>query len=237
MTGPLGRREPTDYRHVELFPIRTLVPAEQPRMVPVEVGFVWWPEYDEPYQGADRRWRVRPTAGRNPRGGHAFCFKPRTVEHPVSWWIFYDQGRPGAAVDPSGCVGFSLSQHQSLNNRLRYDGGWLYLHTKMNDEWPGIDYEGTSVRAGFERLRVEGHVQVIAGHDRPVNTKHGISAYRWLRSGDEAATILGYPGRDEIPFVNTWGHSGYPHVTWFPVSEFDRQLNEWGGEAGVATDR
>src|SRR5689334_24536024 len=126
--GPLGRRPPTDYRHVELYPIRALAPAEQPKNAPVEVGFEWFPTYDEPIKVRDGRWRVRPADGRASRGGHAFCFVPRGVRHPVSWWAFYDQGRPGAAVDPSGCVGFSGSQMQSLNNRRRYDGGWLYIN-------------------------------------------------------------------------------------------------------------
>lgn len=235
--GPLGRREPSDWRHLEQYPLRALTMIERPTDVPVEVGFTWWPEYDEPHLGSDGRWRIRPTLGRNARGGHAFCFKPRHVEHPTSWWKFYDQGAPGVAVDPSGCVGFSLSQLSSLNNRRRYSGGWLYLETKRNDEWVGEDYEGTSVRAGFERLRVEGHRRVIAGRVLPISLNDGISAYRWVASGDEAATALGYPGADEIPFVNTWGQGGYPHITWMPVSEFDRQLNLWSGEAGVVTDR
>lgn len=235
--GPLGRREPTDWRHVERYPLRALAAPDQPKRTPVEVGFTWWPEYDDPTKGRDGRWRVKPTAGRRPRGGHAFCFRPRGVEHPVSWWTFYDQSAPGAAVDPSGCVGFSLSQYQSLNNRHRYSGGWLYLETKRNDEWSGEDYEGTSVRAGFERLRTVGHRRIYGGRERPEALSEGIDTYRWLASGDETATVLGYPGADEIPFTNTWGRDGYPHIVWMPVSEFDRHLNEWGGEAGVATDR
>jgi hypothetical protein len=45
----------------------------------------------------------------------------------------------------------------SLLNRKRYDAGWLYHEAQRIDEWPGEDYDGTSVRAGMDVLRTEGH--------------------------------------------------------------------------------
>lgn len=238
MTGPLGRLAPTDFDHFEKYPLRALKTSERPTDVPVVLGIDWFPTYDSPVRGSDGRWRVRPADGRASRGGHAIVLKPKRANDPASWWTFYDQSAPGP-VDGSGCTGFSSSRAMSLLNRKRYSGSWLYSSAKLIDEWPGTDYEGSSVRAAFEVLRTQGHVRIIGGREvRPPALSEGIAAYRWALSADEIVAALGYPkSTTEVPWLNTWGRNGYPHIVYVPVEELERHLVEWGGEAGIVTDR
>ncbi len=67
-----------------------------------------------------------------------------------------DQGREGA------CTGFALSSAITLMNRQRHaridpsaqvpmaSARMLYEMAKINDEWPGEDYEGSSIRAALK---------------------------------------------------------------------------------------
>lgn len=67
-----------------------------------------------------------------------------------------DQGREGA------CTGFALSSAITLMNRQRYrrlmppadaplaSARMLYEMAKINDEWPGEDYEGSSIRGALK---------------------------------------------------------------------------------------
>ena len=54
----LGRRVPTDFEHVERYPLRALAMAEQPANVPMAIGINWYREFDTPVRGRDGRWRV-----------------------------------------------------------------------------------------------------------------------------------------------------------------------------------
>ena len=68
---------------------------------------------------------------------------------------------PRARASGSASAG-STSQ---LNRKL-YDGFWLYHEAQKIDEWPGEDYDGTSVRAGLDILRKRGHCEIREGRDR-----------------------------------------------------------------------
>src|SRR5215217_1884183 len=118
--GTLGRREPTDWEHVDKYPLRALPKDERPKDVSSAIGINWYPEFDRPTKGRDRRWRVAaPSSTSRRRGGHCICFMPPRVIDPTDWWIFYDQGHEGA------CVGEGESRMMSLINRRRYDPLWL----------------------------------------------------------------------------------------------------------------
>lgn len=228
--GPLGRRPPTDFIHVERYPLTALPASERPTNVPSAVGVNWYAEFDHPIKGVDGRWRVA-RSGRltRIRGGHCVCFQPAGVNDPTSWHKFYDQGHEGA------CVGFGLSRAQSLLNRQRYDARWLYKAAQHIDEWddtpPG---EGTSVRAGLDILRTAGHRRVYGQRTAEPNLVEGIAANRWATSMDDWLTALGRSGADEVPFLNSWGRS-YPHTVWMPTSVVERLMRE-DGEFPIITD-
>jgi hypothetical protein len=231
ISGPLGRRVPTDFEHVDRYPLRTLAAPERPTAVPMAIGVNWYAEFDHPVKGRDGRWRVAQ-GGRltRIRGGHCLCLLPDGLEDPVSWWAFYDQGAEGA------CVGFGCSRMMSLLNRYRYDGRWLYQQAQLVDEWPDTPpAEGTSVRAGLDILRTVGHRRVRGFKIGPPDPLYGIAANRWATDIDDVLTTIGRPGADEVPWLNSWGR-GYPHIVWVPTEVHARLLAE-DGEYGVVTDK
>lgn len=233
MSGPLGRRVPVDWRHVERHPFAAAATVAQ-----VE----------------------------------------RTLPMPTWAHGFYDQGAEGA------CVGFGSSQTMSILNRRRYDARWLWNRAKEVDEWadtnPGDD-NGTSVRAAMDVLRLQGHVRVYAGADRPVALGEGIWRNQWAQSVDEVRTSIwmGVPvtigvnwysafdrpvlvgpdvyvargelgsirgghcvsvigasdRRQAVAFTNSWGVD-YPRKVFVPYAILERLLRE-DGEAAVVTDR
>jgi hypothetical protein len=241
---PLGRRAPTDDKHILRFPLGALPEAEQPTGVPVAIGVNWYSDFDRPVGDGVRWWIGRNVnALGSIRGGHCVCL--RSVQKDAeSWWAFYDQGREGA------CVGFGCSRLMSLLNRKRYYARWLWDHSKMIDEWgdtnPGDDH-GTSVRAAMDVLRNMGHVRWAAGFQyddvakrdaRAAQQAEGISANRWATSVDEVLRILDYPLATKlgaVPILNSWGKS-YPRTTWMPGETLQRLLDE-DGEIALITDR
>src|SRR3954453_10392858 len=170
MPGPLGRRPPSDWNHVEKYPLTAATVPAKPS--PVVIGVNWYVEFDNPQKDADGHyWIARDSKLSKVRGGHCVCLKPRGTSDPDDWWDFYNQGQEGA------CVGFGISRLASQLNRKRYDGFWLYHEAQKVDEYPGEDYEGTSVRAGLDVLRTRGHCVVGGdGKDAPVRIGEGIKA-------------------------------------------------------------
>jgi hypothetical protein len=102
----------------------------------------------------------------------------RTLSLPHSMRAYMDQNEEGA------CVGGSLSWHQSINNRRRYAFFWLYDEAQKIDEWPGEDYDGTSIRAGMDVLRDIGHCLVLPRRTCPPDVTAGISENRWAKNVD-----------------------------------------------------
>jgi hypothetical protein len=224
-----GRRTPTDWKHVERFPLTAATLPVGP--MPVILGINWYEAFDYPELRNSRYW-IRDSNLGGVLGGHAICVKPAMLTDPLVWWDFYDQGYEGS------CVGFSESRAKSLVDRTRYGGRWLYKEAQEIDEWPGEDYEGTSVRAGLEVLRTRGHRRLINGVLQVERLGDGIAAYRWATSVDEIHSIIKMPLADSlgaVPLLNSWGRS-YPHIVWLPDSVLERLLNE-DGEAATFTDR
>lgn len=208
---------------------------------PVAIGVNWYTSFDRPVLDGATYWIGRGDLG-SIRGGHCLCIKPSgsmlTASDPLSWWRLYDQGSEGA------CVGFGLSRMMSLLNRRRYDARWLFHEARKVDEWPGEDYQGTSVRAGCDVLRSRGHARVVPGDldpfdgDSPVSLDEGISANRWATSVDQVRAVLSSPYHDRrggVPLLNSWGE-GYPHVVYLPYETLDRLIRE-DGEVALVTDR
>ena len=160
MPGPLGRRPPSDWTHVDKYPLTaSMVPAKP---TPVVIGVNWYVEFDEPEKDAQGHyWIARDAqAHQGPRRALRVPEAARAHSDPDAWWDFYNQGAEGA------CVGFGISRLTSQLNRKLYDGFWLYHEAQKIDEWPGEDYDGTSVRAGLDILRKRGHCEIKDGHDR-----------------------------------------------------------------------
>jgi len=244
---PLGRRVPTDWDHVEKFPLTADI-LETIKPTPVVIGINWYSNFDRPVKDSNGSWWI----GKDPnnlgtiRGGHCVSLKERGgSRRPVGAYQFYDQGNEGA------CVGFGCSQMMSNLNGKLYFARWLWDRAKATDEWsdtnPGDD-NGTSVRAGLNILTKNGHVawtgssaQEAADEDYRLRTNlaadysEGISTYRWTRSIDDTLTVLGYSDVGYVDIMNSWGVY-YPRLVRMPAETLDRLWRE-DGEVGLVTDR
>lgn len=228
----LGRRKPTDWQHVDAYPLRAL--ALTP-VAPVVLGIDWYTNFDRPmrtdgtpYTPGARGlfWIGRGSLGKV-RGGHCICAKLYGVGD--GWWDFYDQGSEGA------CVGYGEARMMTLLNRVRYNAPWLYQRAQETDEFADTPpAEGTSVRAGLEVLRTQGLARPAVGSVARI--ADGVSAYRWATSWDEVRSTLGLPdSQDGVPLLNSWGRD-YPHIVHL-TDEAGATLLSQDGEAGVVTDR
>lgn len=227
MMSGLGRLKPPDWEHVRKFPLAALPADEQPRGIPVVVGFNWYSDFDAPEKKGNR-WFVCPDGNIHGsiRGGHCFCIKASESDI-TTWWEFYNQG-----ATPQ-CVGFGSSRCMTDLNRVRYDGTWLY--NKAQEIGGYVGQEGAYVRDGLEALRTIGPMR--AHHTEP-SVNDGISAYRWAQAVEEVVAVLNLPICEQleaVPFVNSWGRD-YPHITWMPYPVLQRLIDE-DGEVGIVTDK
>jgi hypothetical protein len=229
---PLGRRPPTDYEHVSKYGLTLQTVPDKP--TPVVLGINWWSAFDDPQphkvNGRTEWWIGLEKDWGYVRGGHAICVKPDGITDTAGWWDFYFQHN-------NGCVGFSSSRMMSMLNRKRYDANWLYAEARKIDEWPGEADEGTSVRAGMDVLRTEGHRRKLGPFTLPPMLSEGIKENRWATNVVEVLACLHDDvNSDSIILCNSWGKFGYPHYVHLPLAGLDRLLRE-DGEATVVVDR
>lgn len=177
-------------------------------------------------------------------------FDPESRSYPIrtlvppkfrsyTWRTFInlDQGSEGA------CVGFAWTHDLAarpwpIRGLTDTYAGWVYRQAQKVDEWPGEDYEGTSVLAGAKVLHRSGYMD----------------EYRWAFGLDDLRLALGYKGPavlglnwyrgmyepDEKGFIHPTGSLLGGHaILAYSVSEpgeFVRLHNSWGpgwGEQGT----
>lgn len=225
----LGRRRPSDWRHVERYPV-TAVPRAAVAGTSGVLGINWYSEFDYPERDGTRYWIGRSDLG-SIRGGHAICARAYGAVDLTSWWEFYDQGREGS------CVGFSCARVQTLNNRQRFAARDLYAAAQLADEYSDTPpAEGTSVRAGMEVMRTKGLERVYGSTTYPWDGEWGIDTYRWATNWDDVRAALGLPdSSDGVPLLNSWGRD-YPHIVYLTDEAGARLLAE-DGEFAIPTDR
>ena len=80
------------------------------------------------------------------------------------------------------CVGFSWAHELAARPAIRpvsYElARSIYKQAQFIDEWPGEEYEGTSVLAGAKVVKLQGH----------------IAEYRWAFGIDDLIAAVGYKG-------------------------------------------
>lgn len=238
MPGALGRRTPTTWTHVEKYPLTAPRLAEITVPRPVVIGIDWFDDFDSPEQDSAGKWWIGRNLNRlgSVRGGHSVCLKPYGIEDTSFWYRLYDQGEEGI------CVSMAGSRAQSLNNRRSYQPRWLYDRCKEID---GDNEEGTWVDSAMKVEKAKGLLRRKLGDslnlephalDSATPTlSDGISAYRWIRSIDDALTVLGQPNRDYVILLNSWG-TFYPHYVRMPAATLE-YLWFRDGEIAVSTDR
>lgn len=133
-------------------------------MTTTEHGLGRRPEFDE----RSRNFGIMEALGRDQRTPRSF-----TWACPVN----LDQGREGA------CVGFAWAHELAARPVLvkgigNHNGLNFYHRAQQLDEWPGEDYEGTSVLAGAKAVMEIGRLK----------------EYRWAFGADELAVAVSRQG-------------------------------------------
>ena len=144
-----------------------------------------------------------------------------------------DQGQEGA------CVGFGWGHELLARPRVvsTVDDAYarsIYAEARRLDEWPGEDYEGTSVLAGAKAVLALGHM----------------SEYRWAFNFDDLILTIGYHGpvvlglnwytgmmnADAEGYIRPTGHIEGGHcIAAIGVSVSRRRVmlvNSWGTDWG-----
>jgi hypothetical protein len=108
----------------------------------------------------DRRFgrRYAPDA-RDQRYPMRKAIRRAPISLPVIWQIgpVLDQGATPQCVAYSCANWLSCAPVVTIVDTPAYEQA-LYDRARQVDEWPGEDYEGTSVRAGFKVLQEQGHL-------------------------------------------------------------------------------
>ncbi len=192
------------------------------------LGFVPGPvdERDRPLGAALERFGVPRTRGSQ------FYFVPEPR---------LDQFREGA------CVGFSWTNSVNAAPKVhKYDNSYaqsIYYRARQLDEWPGEDYDGTSVRAGAKSCTEKGWIKSYAFTQDPreaalwvLNQRPVVIGISWMESMYSAKKENGYFIKPEGEVVG--GHAicidGVRYMEGGKGGDYIRLMNSWGDDFGYS---
>ncbi len=81
---------------------------------------------------------------------------PLAVDHREEATAVRDQGREGTCTGHALAAAAELLYWRSLGNPPDFSERWAYEQAKVHDEWPGTDYEGSSIRGAVKGWSKEG---------------------------------------------------------------------------------
>ena len=86
--------------------------------------------------------------------------QPSSTLTKMFWYTSpaFDQGQKPQCVAYAGVKFLDSGPIRNLVSNLPFNFDQLYHECQLNDEWPGEDYDGTSVRALFKVLKTKGLV-------------------------------------------------------------------------------
>lgn len=255
LPGGLGRRVPTDFKHVEKYPLRALAPT-LPLAVNKTLALPFWHwSHDQGSEGAcvgfgtSMMLAILNTA-QNKRAG----VRPQTVRYDP-WWLWdrakeIDEWPDTAPGDDNGTSVRAACDIAKERGLVRYKFASNLLSHVLNDptvqpkpeegiatyRWAtDIDLMRAALHAG---VPISIGVNWYASFDRPET----VNGEQWIGRGDLGAIRGGHcvciygasDRRQAFRVKNSWG-KGYPLV-WLPYSTMGRLLRE-DGEAALITDR
>lgn len=177
----LGRRTPTDWRHVERFPLSAEM-AEALPPTPIVMGINWYVEFDRPVQDSQRHWWVaRDGRLTTIRGGHCVPLRERGNSDPVSWWDFYNQGSEGACFPAGTLIEMADGSHKPIEDVRPLQR----VRTAEGRESLVLASMARFHADGLVTLKLRGHRHLKATAEHPILTRRGYVPLAELRIGDE----------------------------------------------------
>lgn len=181
---------------------------------------------------------------------------------PNGWWG--DQGSTSECVAFSWCHWLAegpITQKQTTKGTSIVDPNYLYAEAQKVDEWPGENYDGTSVRAGAKILMRDGFISsynwawdidtvvsallsvgpLVVGTNwydgmfyPDANSKISVSGNL---AGGHAYLLDGVNTKTGLIRIKNswgkgWGHSGFAYIS---ISDMGRLISE-EGEACLAVE-
>ena len=150
-----------------------------------------------------------------------------------------NQGNEGA------CVGFAVAKaiemvYKRTHQKLNLSERWTYEHAKRFDEWPGTNYEGSSVRGGMKaaykngicletfwpyRPNRKGRARAHAAEDA---AKHKIKRYARVRGIDNIKAAIHTHG---VVAAAAMVHEGWFKIRGNGVIPLNHRYDILGGHA------
>lgn len=207
--------------------------------------------------------------GRLPAPDHRdqlFPMRALVPEQPQKKSRFFQSGPILDQGQTPTCVGHAWRQWLTsapIMTKGGPDPFTIYHEAQKVDEWPGENYDGTSVRAGCKYLQDSGHVAnyfwandaatvrdfllnrigstVVIGSDWLENMftpQKGFLDVSGAVAGGHAYVLVGYSEpRQAFRMVNSWGKSwGENGRAWIRFADLDGLIRN-GGEAVAATEK
>jgi len=152
---------------------------------------------------------------------------PKKVDWTEQLTQIRDQGNEGS------CVGFAVTALKEFQEWKQYGRSfdlserWIYEWAKEHDEWPGIDYEGTSIRGAMKALYQHGICEekfwpYVPGEKGEPDIKAAEDAYEYRIEKYRSLVIP----RKDIRLIKRGLHETGPvavgmavYSTWFSVGE------------------
>lgn len=246
---PLGRREPTDWAHVERYPALALFSARRLEGAPPgtekNLGLPWWwREHDQGMEGAcvgfgssammsvtNHRQRFLATGRRL-----TYRYDCRWLYQQAQLVDEWDETPPeeGTSVRASGDIlrnlGHRRVQPGGTSEPLAVHGIQAVRWATTVDEMRGALWSDLAVSIGVLWYSSFDDPQVVGG-ERWIGRQQDLG---WVRGG-HCVCVYGYSDRREaFRLMNSWGEE-YPPV-WLTYPAMQRLLDEYG-EAALITDQ
>jgi hypothetical protein len=161
---------------------------------------------------------------------------------PIKRTRAYNEGALLNQGNTSMCVAYAGQGFMNAAPVMRgedYETKHIYHHAQMVDEWPGEDYDGTSVRALMKVMREMGYISAyVWGQSVDEATAWMMNGFgtiiigtNWYASMDEVGSdgFIKLPGRMETPIG---GHCY--RINWYDAKKGGYLVvNSWGNEWGI----
>ena len=152
---------------------------------------------------------------------------PKKVDWSSMVTVAKNQGPEGA------CVGFGVTalkefqEWRQYGSKFDFSERWIYEMAKDHDEWPGRDYEGTSIRGAMKALAQHGiceekHWPYLPGQKGEPDEKAAENAYKYRIERYRSLVIP----RKDIRLIMRGLHETGPlatgvavHESWFVVGK------------------